>query len=104
MSEALAPDRQRLDAVIHGRVQGVGYRYFARREADRLGLDGWVANRQDGGVECRAEGDREDLERFLEALRDGPPGAFVERIDASWSTVTGGSSGFVVRASAHSGD
>ena len=104
MSDALATGRQRLDAVIHGRVQGVGYRYFVRLEAHRLGIDGWVANRPDGGVACRAEGDRAKLEVFLEALRDGPPGAFVERIDVTWSTVTGGSSGFVVRASAHSGD
>lgn len=104
MTDVPAVDRERLDVVVHGRVQGVGYRYFVRLQAGRLGIDGWVANRPDGGVACRAEGPRGDLERFLDALREGPPGAYVERVDVSWSAATVGESGFVVRSYAHSGD
>ena len=54
--------RARLDARVRGRVQGVGYRVFALREAGSLGLDGFVANEADGSVRVVAEGRRADLE------------------------------------------
>jgi len=94
----------RLEAVVHGRVQGVGFRYFVVRTARRLGLVGWVANEASGPVRSVAEGSREALEALLDELRDGPPGALVERVDAAWSPATGTFSDFDVRAGWHGGD
>jgi acylphosphatase len=94
----------RLEATVRGRVQGVGFRYFVLREADRLGLDGWVANRFDGAVELVAEGESGDLGLLVDGLRAGPPGAVVARVDVRWSTATGRFDGFEVRPSGHTGD
>jgi len=55
-----------------GRVQGVGFRYFVWREAEALGIDGWVRNRVDGTVEALARGTNEDLDRLLGRLEEGP--------------------------------
>lgn len=76
---------QHLQVVIRGRVQGVGYRWFVRREALALGLRGAVWNRRDGGVEAEAEGPRDALEQWLETLREGPGAAIVTSAEASWS-------------------
>jgi acylphosphatase len=95
---------ERLEAVVHGHVQGVGFRIFAVRRAGRLGLTGWVANEPGGRVRCVAEGPRPSLESLLGELRDGPPGAWVERVDASWSPATGEFADFDVRSGWHSGD
>ena len=75
----------RVHAVVRGRVQGVGFRYFALRRARALGLTGWVRNRADGGVEIEAEGDRVALGAFLEALRQGPSASRVTNVDAEWA-------------------
>ena len=95
---------ERLEAVVRGRVQGVGFRYFALREGERLGLTGWVANEYDGSVRCVAEGSPEALDAFLEALREGPPAAIVERVVDRRGPGTGEFSGFGVRSGAHRGD
>jgi acylphosphatase len=87
----------RLHAIVHGRVQGVNYRYYAVRTAQRLRLTGWVANRWDGTVETVAEGQREVLDEFQGFLRHGSPSAMVERVDARWETPTGEFSHFGVR-------
>jgi acylphosphatase len=94
----------RLGATVVGRVQGVGFRYHVRREAIRLGLRGWVANRPDGGVECLVEGDRSDVEELLRSLHEGPPGAEVDRVDVAWLPAGGDLDGFSVRAWGHGGD
>jgi acylphosphatase len=94
----------RLEAVVRGRVQGVGYRYFVLDRALDLGLDGWVANESDGSVRCRAEGARETLERLLAALHEGPPGARVDRIETTWGVGTGALGPFSVRSGGHRGD
>jgi acylphosphatase len=65
---------------IEGRVQGVGYRWFARESAQRKGITGWVMNRFDGSVEVAAAGEEQDLEKFRSELRVGPPGAMVTGI------------------------
>lgn len=77
-------ERARLHARVHGRVQGVGYRVFARDAARAERLDGWVRNAPDGSVELAAEGSREALERFLEKLRAGPPSSRVTDVETSW--------------------
>jgi acylphosphatase len=79
----------RLHAVVHGRVQGVNFRYYTIRTAHRLDLTGWVANRWDGAVETVAEGRREALDEFLQFLHRGSPSAMVQQVDATWETPTG---------------
>jgi acylphosphatase len=85
---------ERLHGTVHGDVQGVGFRYFLIREAYRLGLRGWVRNREDGTVEFVAEGDRADLERLKEVAETGPRMARVDSVDVDWSRALGGLDGF----------
>jgi acylphosphatase len=82
-------DLGRLRVVVHGWVQGVGYRDFVSREARRLQLAGYVRNASDGSVEVEAEGRRADLEELLETLRRGPRHAEVRRVDAAWDAPVG---------------
>jgi acylphosphatase len=65
---------------IHGRVQGVGYRWSLCAEAAALGLRGWVRNRRDGSVEALLEGVPEAVERLTVWAQRGPPAARVERV------------------------
>jgi len=81
---------ERLHAVIHGDVQGVGFRYFMTRHAQARRLRGWVRNRSDGGVELVAEGERSDLDELLKAARQGPRHSRVDSVDAQWSEAAGG--------------
>lgn len=67
-----------LHVRVSGIVQGVGFRWFVRERARRLGLSGWVRNLPDGSVEVVASGDDGQLELFKEELRRGPPGAAVD--------------------------
>ena len=83
--------------IITGRVQGVGFRYFAHATATRDGLRGWVRNLPGGQVEAAAEGDEEAMERFEAALRHGPPGARVEQVEVEHTVPGGSDTGFSVR-------
>jgi len=94
----------RLDATVHGRVQGVGFRFHVQRRAARLDLRGWVTNEPDGTVRCLAEGSRADLETLLTILRTGPSGARVDRVALSWGTATGALGAFGIRSGGHRGD
>jgi len=67
--------------IVKGRVQGVGYRFWARGEALRLGLDGWVRNRANGSVELLAAGPAGAVEALIEACRRGPPAARVASVE-----------------------
>ena len=67
--------------VISGRVQGVGFRWFAKDVAVREGVTGWVRNLPDGRVEAVAEGDAESVIRVERLLRQGPPGARVQAVN-----------------------
>lgn len=87
----------RLHAIVRGRVQGVGYRYFVVDQAKALGLTGWVRNLEDGTVEAVAEGPEEVLRDFEARLREGPRFASVEAIEAAWSDQPEGHAGFDVR-------
>jgi acylphosphatase len=79
----------RLSAHVVGRVQGVGFRIWARRQALALGLRGWVRNRPNDSVEVVAEGPRFLLEQLLEALHRGPPGAQVRTVEVAWDAADG---------------
>ncbi len=81
--------KARLHAYVSGRVQGVFFRDFTQTEAIYLGLTGWVKNLWDGRVEVVAEGEKEDLEKLLEKLKKGPPGARVRDVEVVWGEYTG---------------
>lgn len=72
----------RLHAVVRGRVQGVGFRWFVREEARKLGLAGCVANRRDGTVEVEAEGPAEAIASLERVLERGPEHAVVDGVDS----------------------
>jgi len=82
-------EETRLRAAVSGRVQGVGYRFFAVDEAAERNLVGYARNLPDGTVEVVAEGDRTALEHFLAALERGPRSARVTRVEPIWETPRG---------------
>lgn len=69
-----------LHVEIAGRVQGVGFRWFARQQARRLGLDGWAVNTRSGTVEVAAKGEPDALQQLEAALAQGPSGAIVKSV------------------------
>jgi acylphosphatase len=79
----------RLHATVKGMVQGVGFRYWTRGEADRLGLVGTAGNKLDGTVEIVAEGNLEDVEQFLRWLQSGDTPGRVEGVEATIGPPTG---------------
>jgi acylphosphatase len=74
---------------MRGLVQGVGFRFFAQREAARLGLAGFARNLPDGSVEIEAEGPRAAVEAFVRRVREGPRGAVVEHAEVTWAAPRG---------------
>jgi acylphosphatase len=85
----------RLTAWVHGRVQGVGFRWWTRSRALELGLVGSASNLADGRVEVIAEGSKINCERLLATLRTAPSPIRVDRVVERWSTPRGGLSSFV---------
>ena len=81
---------------VHGRVQGVFFRDSARREAERVGVAGWVRNCSDGTVEAVVEGDEQAVAQVVSWLGDGPRRADVERVEVDEEEAEG-LSGFEVR-------
>ena len=88
---------KRLRAVIQGRVQGVGFRYFTADRAQDLHVTGWVRNVGDSEVEVTAEGEQGALEALLAALRVGPSMAHVEDVHAVWLPYAGEFKDFHIR-------
>ena len=84
-------------AFIYGAVQWVGFRAFAERSANRLGIQGYICNKTDGTVEVMAEGEKAALELFLKELRHGPSGAHVDDVVVSWQNPTGECKDFRIR-------
>jgi acylphosphatase len=97
MSTDSSGAKARAHLKIGGRVQGVYYRYSMVREAQNLGLTGWVRNLEDGSVEAVAEGERANIEALIAWSRQGPAGARVDRVDVQWQFPGESFSGFVVR-------
>lgn len=79
-------DRAHLRAVVRGRVQGVGFRWWVLELARSLDLVGRVSNQRDGTVLVTAEGSRTDLGKLVEGLWVGPRHAVVTGVEAEWST------------------
>lgn len=84
-------------AVVRGRVQGVGFRYFVIREARRLGLVGWTRNTDEGDVEVYAVGGRGALNALVDALMAGPAFARVEGVETNWNVPVEPASEFTIR-------
>ena len=83
--------------VIAGRVQGVGFRWFAHDAAAREAVHGWVRNLADGTVEAVVEGEAESVDRVEAALRRGPSGARVARVDVEEHPPEWRTAGFEIR-------
>jgi len=83
--------------VISGRVQGVGFRYFAQEAAAREGVTGWVRNLPDGRVEAYLEGENDSVTRVERAIRQGPRGARVDKVEVDTEEPSSGYSDFSVR-------
>ena len=84
--------------IVRGRVQGVGFRWWARETARRLGVDGWVRNLADGSVELLAAGPDAVVAEFVDSCRAGPSGARVSSVERHAATDDAGS-GFEARPS-----
>lgn len=82
---------------VDGHVQGVGFRYFTQRQANNLGLSGYVRNAADGSVEAEAWGEQVALERFAELLQKGPGTGRVEHCTIDWLTTTSPADEFQIR-------
>jgi acylphosphatase len=93
-----SPQGIRIQVVVAGRVQGVGFRYATVDAANRIGLRGWVRNMRDGRVEIVAEGSREQVRELVDWCRRGPALARVTAVD--WFEVTADETldGFEVRS------
>ena len=87
-------------AVIEGRVQAVGFRYWTAREAEALSLRGWVRNRRDGTVEALFAGPEVAVDAMVEACRWGPPSARVARVRAQPAEAPADGAGFRYRSTA----
>lgn len=66
---------------VYGNVQGVGFRYYTQQKAKEYRIKGWVRNLPDGTVEAQAEGRKDVLERFVQALKKGSPASRVSKVD-----------------------
>lgn len=76
-----------IDCIVRGKVQEVGYRIFAKKQADTLGLVGFVQNEEDGTVNVVAQGSQENLEKLVEHLRKGPYFSRVDEVLVEWSDI-----------------
>lgn len=82
---------------MSGRVQGVNLRYYTQREANSLGLTGWVRNLADGRVEAIIEGDKETVQRMVNWCHQGPATAQIDHVGVSYQPATGAFFSFEVR-------
>ena len=87
---------RRIRAIVSGRVQGVAFRASACTEARRLGVVGWVKNRDDGTVELEAEGPDDMVAALIQWCHEGPPGASVGRVAVEEIRPGGGNHDFTI--------
>lgn len=88
---------KRVRIIVHGRVQGVGFRAYSEATAARLGLTGYVTNRTDGTVEIVVDGEDNAVDQLVARARSGPPMARVDRIEVETGEPEGAFEGFGVR-------
>jgi len=87
----------RVEILVSGVVQGVGFRYFTRRMAKEIGVSGYVMNLKDGRVFIVAEGTDEQIEKFISTVRHGPQFAVVKNTEISKKNAAGEFSDFKIR-------
>ena len=80
---------KRVHIFVEGRVQGVFFRHYTQETATAYNVKGWVRNLSDGRAEMVCEGSGEDIEKMIEWCRQGPPGAYVKKIDTAWEEYRG---------------
>lgn len=88
---------KRLRIYVSGIVQGVGYRYFTKKKAQEMGVKGYVMNLPDGRVLVVAEGEEQNLEKFLSSLKEGPKFASVKGIEITEEDFKGEFDSFEIR-------
>lgn len=88
---------RRISITVTGRVQGVGFRYFAQEAAEALGVTGWVRNGWSRNVEAEAQAEPQTLALFRERLREGPTLAHVSDLEEHEIPVVEGDGGFEIR-------
>ncbi|HID43955.1 MAG TPA: acylphosphatase [Archaeoglobaceae archaeon] len=88
---------QRVEVYVSGLVQGVGFRYFTRKMAKEIGVSGYVMNLRDGRVFIVAEGNDEQIEKFLSTIKQGPSFAIVKNIEVLQKGTTGEFSEFKIK-------
>jgi acylphosphatase len=89
----------RVHVWVKGRVQGVGFRAHVQYSARQIGVTGWVRNVDYDTVEAVAEGEREKLDRFVDAVRTGPTASHVDESNVEWQNATGEFRDFQMRRS-----
>jgi acylphosphatase len=94
--EKAGKDR-RMHVFVSGKVQGVSFRAFVQKEAEALGVQGWVKNLADGRVEAVAEGPKEKVDALLEKMKKGPATARVEKMEVAEEAATGEFAKFEVK-------
>jgi acylphosphatase len=82
---------------VYGKVQGVGFRFYTQKEAQDLGLTGYVQNKPDGSVYIEAEGESDKLERFALWCEEGPSWARVSKVEKQCVPVLGRDEGVLIR-------
>ena len=88
---------EQVSIILSGKVQGVFFRDFARKEAEKLGVTGFVKNLQDGTVQVVAEGEEDKLNLFIRECKRGSLLSFVKNADVKFSKPTGEFEGFSIR-------
>ena len=88
--------RQHLNIKIHGQVQGVFFRHSARQKAEELGIKGFAGNEPDDSVYIEAEGEEENLKKFLDWCRQGPDSAEVKKTESEFKPTIKNFSEFVI--------
>lgn len=97
-SEPSQMGMKQVHATVHGRVQGVSFRWYTRQQANQLGITGWVRNLTGGrSVQVVAEGTADQLGSLVLFLHEGSPGARVENVDVEWKPATGEFQEFSIR-------
>jgi len=97
MTESKTSDTVRIHIWVTGHVQGVGFRSFVQQSGVQLNLTGWVRNVGYDTLETLAEGPRDRLEKFAEAVKCGPRAGRVDEARIDWETARGGFSNFSVK-------
>lgn len=88
---------KRLRIRVFGDVQGVFYRHFAKEEANKFNIKGWIRNDPDGSVFIVAEGEEKDVDQFLERCKEGTPMATIDKVDVNLEEFVGDMETFEIR-------